>query len=201
MDELLNSVKIELLQIYRSKLNYIFFLLPIFYSYDIIKNNHYEYYSLSAYAVQILIFGSMLIGYNVYINEERNNCRDIFYILNFRVTKFISKIIAGIIFLTIANLILMMTPIITGVLWNLHIDIIVECLKYVLLYFWLTCIISFLIGLLIGLLELNELSYFVMIIISSLLGFIGKFFLGGINRINFFNTIMDIFNIGQYYIN
>ena len=98
IDVIKNSTKIELLQLYRSKLNYLFFILPVFYSLDILKNNNFEYYSLSAYAVQILIFGSMLIGFYTYTNEIRYNCEEIFFILDFRLTKFISKLLSDIIY-------------------------------------------------------------------------------------------------------
>lgn len=171
---------------------------------------YFMYYSIcdgitsltfSAYVVQILILGTMLIGYQTCVREERNDCKDVMFITSNRYTMVIARLLAALLFVSVLCL-----GVLVFVLTFAHFHgekkwIVYEAILYWALYYWLVGIISVLFGQIIGLFGRNKLSYLVMLLISVSIGPLGKEFvelIATILHIKCLRTFAAAITIGQY---
>lgn len=200
MKQLSNSISLELKLLLRSKINYILVILSTYFLYSAIKDGLRDL-TLSGYVVQILILGSMLIGYNIFNKERYEGCDELFRCtVNIRI-KYFAKIVSSSIYITSINLILTIFTIIWGTWLGEPSIIIKESILYIALYFSLSSLVSIIIGAIIALSIKGKMSYVILIFVSFMIGPLNMQIyeiLTGVLGDIMLTKIVALSNLGQY---
>lgn len=171
---------------------------------------YFMYYSIcdgitsltfSAYVVQILILGTMLIGYQTCVREERNDCKDVMFITSNRYTMVIARLLAALLFVSVLCLGVLVFILVFAHFQGTKKWIVDEAILYWALYYWLVGIISVLFGQILGFFGRNKLSYLIMLLLSVSIGPLGKEFvelIATILHIKCLRTFAAAITIGQY---
>ncbi|MCR5836725.1 MAG: hypothetical protein K6G88_09480 [Lachnospiraceae bacterium] len=200
MKRFLKLFYLEMMINIRTLIYYILIMPLIFYTFFSIKDGLGDI-TASAYVVQILIVGTMIVGYQICTREEKDECKGILLISKCRMEMVNARALAAIVFNVIFSLIVLLVIVIFYCVGVKEKWLINEVIMYWFIYFFLVAIISTLIGQIIGNIINSKLSYLLIIFISVAIGALGKEFLelfGTTLHISLFKKISGYISVGQY---
>lgn len=194
------SLFFELALVFRNKLYYIIYLPLLYFLYYSI-NDGITSLTFSAYVVQTLILGCMLIGFQNVVREEREKDKQILILVPNRYLMLETRTIATQIYVIVINIVLLAEIYLFTIIQKTPLWIRKEALVYWFLYFIMPSLIAVMIGQIIAMFGWRKVSYIIMLLIGISIGPLGKEFLEVIATIlntDSLRNVAGIVTIGQY---
>lgn len=194
------SLSFELALVFRNKLYYIIYLPLLYFLYYSIHDGITSL-TFSAYVVQTLILGCMLIGFQNVVREERENDKQILLLVPNRHLMLMARTAAAQIYVIVINIVLLAEIYLFAVIQKTPSWIRKEAVVYWFLYFVMPSLISVMTGQIIAMFGWGKVSYIFMLLIGISIGPLGKEFLEMIATIlntKSIRNVAGIVTIGQY---
>lgn len=190
----------ETLLLFRKKIYYIVYLPLLYFLYYSI-NDGITSLTFSAYVVQTLILGCMLIGFQNTVREEKEMDKQVLLLVPKRHLMLMARTMATQLYVTVINIVLLAEIYLFAFILKTPTWIRREALIYWGFYFVMPSMISVIIGQIIALFGERKVSYIVMLLIGISIGPLGKEFLELIATIlntSVLRAVAGMLSIGQY---